>query len=312
MIDPSPPPVPRWLRVWAVLTALSALVPLALLGAETTTKGVGMVDPKGFRTPWHLFTIPSEERSLALLIEHNHRLVGWIVGFFCIVLAVGMTIQCRGRYRLLGWLALVAVGMQGLLGGFRVNLNALFGDSLRVIHGCFAQLVFATLVIVAILSSRLWWGVRREPTGKLGKMALGLCVLIYVQIVFGAMVRHQLDPLAQRLHVLLAFAIVGKIVWFAGKVREVDPATRRAVRFLLILVLIQPVLGIEAWMRRFGAGTLPELVPSSTLMDLSRTGHHLVGTFLFATSVALTMLLLRPAATMAPSQSPPRLLEGAA
>ena len=45
--------------------------------------------------------------------------------------------------------ALIAVIVQGLLGGFRVRLHALFGTNLAVIHGCFAQLVFALLVCLA-------------------------------------------------------------------------------------------------------------------------------------------------------------------
>ena len=47
---PCPDRVPRWLRAWAVLTACAAL-PLVTLGAEVTTKQVGMVDQKGFRRP---------------------------------------------------------------------------------------------------------------------------------------------------------------------------------------------------------------------------------------------------------------------
>src|SRR4051812_32812404 len=104
-LSPCQEPVPRWLRAWAALTALAAL-PLVTLGAEVTTKRVGMVDPRGFRAPWHLFTVPSEQLSVGFLIEHGHRLFGFVVGTCCIVLAVGLTIQGRGRYRWLGWLAL--------------------------------------------------------------------------------------------------------------------------------------------------------------------------------------------------------------
>ena len=46
---------PRWLHWWAVFTACAAL-PLVLLGAEVTTKQVGMVDPQGFRAPWPCFS----------------------------------------------------------------------------------------------------------------------------------------------------------------------------------------------------------------------------------------------------------------
>ena len=58
MNDPPPgvPPVPRWLHAWAVLTVCAAL-PLVLLGAEVTTKQIGMVDPQGFRELNQFMTI---------------------------------------------------------------------------------------------------------------------------------------------------------------------------------------------------------------------------------------------------------------
>src|SRR4051794_700995 len=87
--------VPRWLHAWAVLTALAAL-PLVTLGAEVTTKQVGMVDPQGFRAPWHLFTLRMREAGLGYLIEHGHRLAGFVVGTCAIVLAVGLTLGARG------------------------------------------------------------------------------------------------------------------------------------------------------------------------------------------------------------------------
>src|SRR5205085_6864053 len=106
----------RWLRGWAVFTVLAAL-PLVMLGAEVTTKKVGMADPKGFRAPWHLFTLSGDQLSRGLLIEHGHRLAGFSVGICCIVLAIGMTLAARGRlHRSLGWLALLAVSSQGILG----------------------------------------------------------------------------------------------------------------------------------------------------------------------------------------------------
>src|SRR5436190_21079761 len=140
MNDHTPsPPVPRWLRYWAVLTVLVA-VPLAVLGAEVTTKKVGMVDSKGLRTPWHLLTVPAEELHLGLLIEHGHRLAGWVVGNCCIVFALGMLIGARGwRYRLVGLVPLLAVSAQGVLGIYRVDLNVHLGPWLALLHGCLAQ-----------------------------------------------------------------------------------------------------------------------------------------------------------------------------
>jgi heme A synthase len=308
----SPDRVPAWLRVWAVLTACAAL-PLVTLGAEVTTKQVGMVDTRGFRAPWHLFTMPREQLTAGYLIEHGHRLAGFVVGMACIVLALGLTVQARGRlHRSLGWVALAAVSLQGLLGIFRVNLHALMGSSLALVHGCCAQLVFATLVAVAVMCSRAW---TQEQDGfqvraTVRRWSVGLCLLVYVQVIFGAMLRHWTDPVAQRLHVLLAFAVVVAVFWLVSRLRmglsqrQMDVNAKpqatggRVVTLgyvLMAFVMVQPIFGVEAWIRRFGTTELPELVPSSVGLDVARSGHHVLGTLIFATTVALAVMLRRPA-----------------
>src|SRR5262249_26061423 len=196
-------PVPRWVHALAVLTVCASL-PLVLLGAEVTTRQVGMVDPQGLRTPWHIFTAPLRERGLGYVIEHSHRFAGWIVGLFSIVVAVSLWASARrSPVRWLGWLAMGMVGAQGILGIFRVQLHVLLGPNLALIHGCFAQLVLAALVAAAVVTSPAWWGPRTEedrPGWR--RLALLVNILVYTQIVFGAFVRHFQHPLAQRAHVL--------------------------------------------------------------------------------------------------------------
>src|SRR6516165_3734383 len=142
-----------WLHRWAVLTACATFV-LLLLGAVVTTFRVGMADPIWPTYPWHLLLVSWEEPRPGFLVEHSHRLAGYIVGCCVIVLAVGLwrNNQPRG-IRWLGVAALLGVIIQGLLGGFRVILDRYLGNNLALIHGCFAQLVFGMLVILATLTS---------------------------------------------------------------------------------------------------------------------------------------------------------------
>src|SRR5258708_5306746 len=93
---------PRWLHRWALLTVCAAL-PLLMLGAEVTTKGVGMVDARGLRPPWHFFQVFMEDKGLGWIIEHGHRLAGFIVGTCVIVLAAGLWLwEPRRSVRWLG------------------------------------------------------------------------------------------------------------------------------------------------------------------------------------------------------------------
>jgi cytochrome c oxidase assembly protein subunit 15 len=307
--------VPAWLRGWAVLTACAAL-PLVTLGAEVTTKQVGMADPSGYRAVQvYLSTLFDEHLPAGLKIEHGHRLAGTIVGLACIVLAIGLTLQARGWFhRSLGWFALIAVSLQGGLGIIRVNLHDYhgMGPTFALIHGCCAQLVFVTLVAVAVLCSRAWNAPPPPLPNGLRAASLGLCVLVYCQVVLGAILRHLLEPLAQRAHLLGAFAVVLGVAWLVAALWQAGGPTRRFGQVLLALVIVQLVLGVEAWIGRFGAAQLPDMVPSSPGLDLVRSGHHVVGTLIFSATVALALMLNRRPVSDALAVPAPVRMEGAA
>lgn len=294
----SPDSVPRWLHWWAILTVLMAL-PLVLLGAEVTTKQVGMVDPVSFRAPWHLFTLPLRELGLGYLIEHGHRLFGFLVGICAIVLAIGT--YTGTRHPLVRWLGLVALAMvvaQGVLGIFRVGLNAIFGSNLALVHGCFAQLAVATLLGVAVMTSRAWLEapLASEDNRWLRRVSLAVVLLLFLQIFLGAEIRHLLDRLAQRLHILIAFAsLAGVLLLSLGtwQQRNQHPSAWRWCVVLLTLVAIQITLGVEAWLGRFGSGVPVELQQSTPLLDAIRSGHFVVGMMVFCSAVVVGLFLHR-------------------
>lgn len=320
-------PIPLWLRCWSWLIVLTAL-PLVIIGAEVTTKKVGMADPVGLRNPLYLFEREAdvsgqpiriahllETGQWGLLIEHGHRLLGWLVGLECIIFAIAMGFLARGRSRWLGLVAGLVVAAQGILGILRVTLNLKAGPELSTLHGCTAQLVFASLVAIAVMASVSWRKPNHAIPSWIRRLAVALCCLVYLQMVFGAIMRHLLDPLAQRLHILLAFAAVLGIIWLAVRARQLDTigATTWLSLGLMLVVCLQPVLGVEAWIRRFGSLMLPDAVPSTLMGDLVRSGHHVLGTLIFAGTIALTVLLCRPRAEAAtPSALHRRAMEGIA
>ena len=327
MTDPAAParPVPRWLHAWAILTAAATLV-LLILGQLVTSFIAGMADPIWPTEPWYLFVVDWQEPNRGWLIEHSHRIAGFVIGGLVSALALGIwwTHPNRagrwlglaalvvlaigtaraGNYprgtglRLLGVAALLAVMVQGLLGGFRVKLNELVGTDLATIHGVFAQVVFCLLVAVAVLTGR-------PPAAELpadsrrtvGRLALTVVGVVFVQLLWGAMLRHTPDPLNQRLHLLTAFVVVAAAVWLL-RAGFADPAARVRVApagwVLGGLLALQVALGVEAWMTKFGAYTLPELVPITPQSAAIRTLHTLVGTGVLASAVALTIAVWRP------------------
>lgn len=298
---------PRWLHAWSVLTA-GATVALLALGAVVTTFQVGMADPVWPTVPWHLALIDWSEPNPGFVIEHSHRLAGYIVGCCVIVLTVGLWLSARPNWlKWLGVAALAGVIAQGLLGGFRVVLHAWLGTNLAVIHGCFAQIVFSLLVSLAVLSSARFAAesLSTAESPRLRVWSLVLTALVLLQLVWGALLRHTNGALAQRMHLLTAFAVVAAAVCFAH-VALANPSARRVLRRTLILLgvllALQIFLGVESWLSKFVGVLPPELRKPTVSQATTRVAHVLVGSFILATVVVQAVLLHRSAFQTSPKR----------
>jgi cytochrome c oxidase assembly protein subunit 15 len=287
---------------------------LLTLGAVVTTFHVGMADPIWPTYPWHLLLVSWEEPRPGFLIEHSHRLAGYVVGCCIIVLTVGLWRQDRrGWVRGLGTAALLGVIIQGLLGGFRVKLNAILGPNLALIHGVFATVVFSLLATLALVTSLSWAQPPRgrpEAARRIRRASVIVTALILLQILLGGFLRHTYSTLGQRGHLLVAFTVVAAVVFLAKDILD-RPALDRAVTVpvlvLAALVAVQLSLGVEAWMFKYFT---PAAAASQALV---RTSHVLMGSLILATSVVTTLQIFRrTAGTAVSALSPVHPLEGAA
>lgn len=195
--------------------------------------------------------------------------------------------------RVLGTVALVAVMVQGLLGGFRVFLHQLIGPELAAVHGLFGQLTFALLLSVAAVA-----GVPRvlpaATRRDLLPAAVALLAATAAQLMWGVWVRHGGSSAGQRLHILTAFIVVGLAVQTATKILA-DPAARVRLGFFayhfLAVVAVQVALGVEAYLGKFAAGSAAgALTPSVAAV---RTGHALVGALLLGSAAVLVVRVVR-------------------
>jgi len=119
----------------------------------------------------------------------------------------------QGSVLVLGWATFWLVQLQGLLGGLRVVLDAHWvadvrmGTAFGIFHGLLGQAFLALVCVIALLTSR-WWleqkQVRdRPPTADkeggfegLRPLFLAATVLIFLQLIIGATMRHQHAGLA--------------------------------------------------------------------------------------------------------------------
>ena len=311
---------PRWLHGWALFT-VCATIALLTLGAVVTTFRVGMADPVWPTYPWHMLLISYDEPRPGFIIEHSHRLAGYVVGLCVIVFALGLW-RYHGR-TWLGWLGLAALAgviVQGLLGGFRVLLNALVGTDLALIHGLFAQLVFALLVSLALFTSPSWTAApvfsAAADAGRVYRWSLAIVALVFVQLFFGALLRHTDSALGRRGHIVVAFVVVAAVAWLLKIVTDRRGGEKRlelSTRLLAVLVCLQVLLGVESLLIRMNAAGLWQVQKVSIPQGIIRTAHFVLGAIIFASAVVVSLWARRGLAVSAPlSLTTAGRLEGAA
>lgn len=188
-----------WLHRFALLTAVSTLVLIAV-GGVVTSKGVGLAVPDWPTTyGYNMFLFPWSKMVGGIFYEHSHRLVASAVGLLTTVLAVWLWLkEPRLWVRVLGVAAWLTVVAQGVLGGLRV---VWLKDELGIVHACLAQGFFVMTVCLALFTSR-WW--KKLPSRAIPdgggidiRWLLGaVTAMIFVQLVLGATMRHEHAGLA--------------------------------------------------------------------------------------------------------------------
>jgi heme A synthase len=244
-----------------------------------------------------------EKRLTGLAIGTGVATLAGVVALLSACCVTGAGRQPGRWVRALAGVSLVAVMIQGLLGGLRVFLNELIGTDLAAVHGVFAQVTFCLLVAVAILAAPRRTGdalaVADRP--RFLRLSAALVGLLFVQLVWAVFVRHQGSEAAQRLHLLTAFAVTGVAVWLSVLVLASPPVKARLggqAYHLLGLLALQLMLGVEAYMGKFAAAGPQAQVPPM-LRDVrpdqaaTRTAHQLIGSGLLAAAVALALRVRR-------------------
>ena len=181
----------RWLNRFIWFTASATLL-LICSGGMVTSKGVGLAVPDWPTTfGYNMFLFPVSKWVGGIFFEHTHRLIASTVGFLTIILTVWIWLaEDRPWVRRLGFIALAAVILQGILGGLRVTL---LKDEIGVFHACLAQAFLGLLVFIGVARSNLW----RSPPEfdpawrRFATFAVATTLLIYGQMALGATMRHE-------------------------------------------------------------------------------------------------------------------------
>lgn len=257
------------LRAYTKLVAICTFL-LLLAGGMVTSTGSGLAVPD-----WPLSfgrVMPAMEGGV--LYEHGHRMIATFVGALIVVEALWLwRSEPRGWVRRLGWLSLGGVIVQGLLGGLTVLLG--LPDAVSISHAGLAQLVFGLTVAIAVACSREW--TRSGPADSLDfaapslfALAAGATVMIWLQTLLGAVVRHsgaglaiptfplaygRLVPPLESFPVAIHFAhrvgavlVTLAVAWVVARTLRGHRQVPRLVRPAALLgVLIALQIGLGGW-----------------------------------------------------------------
>src|SRR3989454_7948350 len=136
-----------------------------------------------------MFPSPPRMWVANIFYEHGHRLIASSVGFLTIVLAVWLWMkESRSWLRWFGVAALGAVIAQGLLGGLTVLF--FLPPAVSTAHAALAEIFFCMTVAIAVFTSTGWQAASALNDGTLRRLATTTTVLIYIQILIGATMRH--------------------------------------------------------------------------------------------------------------------------
>ena len=288
------------------------------MGGLVTTRDAGMAVPDWPSTyGYNLFLYPWQSWLFGpwdLFIEHGHRLLGAVVGLVTIGFAfLAWRADARRWLHALAIVAIVAVIAQGVLGGLRVMQNE---RTLAMIHGCLGPAFFAFCAALAVVTSSWWRTVeRRRVTGRgaaLGRLALSVAALSYVQLVLGASIRHlprgfttETFRTSVLAHLFLALVLVITATALVANVLRYHRHSKPLVRAAIVLGLLfacQPVLGAAAWVTNYGwpawaadyTWTGAYVVTAQGFSQAAvTTAHQATGSLIVAVSVVTALCAFR-------------------
>jgi heme a synthase len=294
-----------WLHRYARLLVVATLVLVGAGGMVTSTNS-GLSVPDWPTTYGHnMFSFPLSGMVGGIFYEHGHRLVASFVGILTIGLVILLwQIETRAWVRRLGWLALAAVVIQGVLGGLTVLF--FLPDAISISHAALAQVFFCLTVTVALVTSTGWRRPSRPPVDDdlLGRGTLALTAAVFAQILLGATMRHtgaglaipdfplsygRLIPpfwnsaiathFAHRLGAMVVAALAAAVVWRVLAHHRSRPELVRPIWLLVTVVTVQIALGA--------------FVVLTAKNEIVNTLHVATGAGVLGTSFFLTLRVFR-------------------
>ena len=313
MTNPQSPMTNPLLHVWALSTIFVALITLTF-GALVTSMNAGMAFPDWPTSDGYLMITYPWLQDFAInwdkFLEHGHRLAGMLIGIWSIALvALTYRLDFRRSVRRLSVAILLGVICQGLLGGFRVQLDE---RGLAMLHGIFAAIVFSLMGTMALVTGKTWRNLDvNEVQSRLTAVQIAavlMLVMAIMQYVFGSLIRHKGMGLAEHFWMgvgMPVLSLANLAIVFRSKPGV--PWLRRSAVWLAVIVFGQVALGLCAWAMKYGIPSMGIVgIADSVQQVLFRTAHMVWGTVTIMAIVLHGLRVFR-VAKLAPAPTQTRL-----
>lgn len=189
----------RWLHILAAVLAVGTVLLIAK-GGLVHSAGAGLSVPDWPTTYGeNMFTYPIEKWTGGIVYEHGHRLIASGIGVLTIAVMVMIWMYDDRRWlRVLGMAALVAVIVQGVLGGLTVLMQ--LPTAVSVSHAMLAQAFMIATMLIAAATAPGWNRVKQPESvaanDGLRRLLLATVLFTFVQIMLGAITRHTYSGMA--------------------------------------------------------------------------------------------------------------------
>jgi cytochrome c oxidase assembly protein subunit 15 len=286
-------PFNRSFHRFAVFTACATFV-LIIAGALVTSNDAGLSVPDWPTSYGHVFRLPPWIGGIRY--EHSHRVIaGVTILLTCGIAFWTLVAERRGWMKALAFGALGTIIAQAVLGGMTVR--HFLPPAVSTAHAAVAQTFFCIAIAIAVFTERRWVEEAPQPVSDDGHPTLLMLsvlsiLILYVQLILGAMFRHHGMPWWP--HVLNAFLVALLLTWTGVRAILQFPrieAIRRPAVLLLFLLVIQLCLGFAAFLTRVVWG--PDAPQPELSMVLATVAHVATGALLLATTAVLALQVWR-------------------
>lgn len=286
----TPPTASRWLHRFAWLTATLTLLLPVTTGAFVTTFKAGMVFADWPSSDgYSMVTYPLFSADRDQFTEHLHRLSGMTIGLLSLALVgFAWSVSCGRVAKSLAAAIFGMVFVQGMLGGARVLLDK---NTLALLHGDFAAVVFSLMSVFVLVTSLGWESRARLTSLQSGRTAQIWAViaaaLMSVQYLLGGVLRHLKLGWAWNLHPWFAIAPLAAVLVFTFVARGSESVLlKRCALALVALAISQVLLGLATWYVRYGVPSWGVVAEQESLIQIIVCSlHKVLGMLTLMTSV---------------------------